>query len=385
MPDTETDENAPDPRRTPSTEKARRVVVKLGTNTLQDPDGEPDPHLLSTIAEEIKALNVAGKQVLVVSSGAIGCGLSAMKLGDRPQDVPMRQGLAAIGQHRLMAAWDQALGKQRVRTAQILVTRDTFNDRHAYLNLRHCLETLLKLGVVPIINENDTVSTDEIDVGFGDNDNLGALVAAKVEADLYCILSDVGGLYDKPPHMEGATLLDHVERIDEAILEAAGDRPGKGGSGGMRSKLEATRLLTEAGVPVVIAYGREPAVLDRILHGENVGTWFDAVGHQTGKERWIMAARSQGRIIVDAGAAKALQEGYHLLPAGVTDVEGDFPVESVVDIVHDGTPIARAVATFSSRDLAATKGRQSDEVRTVLDVEGSVNVTRKGRLRLLDD
>ena len=371
----------------------RRVVVKLGTNTLCDPDGLPDTQLLASLAEEIHLLRAEGHQVLVVSSGAIGSGRAVLKLPETPRDVAMRQACAAVGQHKLMQAWDNALRRHKVPAAQILVTADTFEVRRRYLNLRNCLEALLKQGAVPIINENDTTSIDEIDAAFTDNDRLGALVAAKVEADLYVILSDVPGLYDKPPHLKTARLVPRVEAVTEKVLKMAGARNGREARGGMRSKLESAKHLTESGVPVVIAYGREPGILHKLLHPEpdptaegeepgRPGTWFDTVGRRDGRERWIAAATPQGRIVVDAGAARALREGFHLLPAGVRGVEGQFPVESVVEIVHDGRKVARAVSQFSSLDLQRCLGMQSDGVRETLGVEGSVNVTRKGRIIL---
>lgn len=368
----------------------RRVVIKLGTNTLCDPDGLPDTQLMASLAEEIHMLRSEGHQILVVSSGAIGSGRAALRLADTPLDVPTRQACAAVGQHRLMQAWDTALRRHKVPAAQILVTADTFEVRRRYLNLRNCLEALLKQGAVPIINENDTTSIDEIGAAFTDNDRLGALVAAKVEADLYLILSDVPGLYDKPPHLKTARLVPLVEAVTDQVLAMCGE-PGKNGRGGMRSKLESAKHLTESGVPVVIAYGREPGILHKLLHpGADVeegtvtrpGTWFETVGRRDGKERWITAATPQGRIVVDEGAAKALRDGFHLLPAGVRGIEGHFPVESVVEIVYEDASVARAVSQFSSRDLERCQGMQSDAVRESLGVEGSVNVTRKGRIVL---
>lgn len=365
----------------------KRIVVKVGTNTLCDPDGRPDPQLLRSVAHQVHLLRSQGKQVLIVSSGAIGSGQAALGLRDTPQDIAARQACAAVGQHRLMSAWQEAFQKDKVIVAQVLVTYHTFDKRRSYVNLRACIEKLLALGVVPIINENDTVSIREIDATFGDNDRLGALVASKVEADLTIILSDVDGLYDKPPHVKGAKIVHHVERVTDDILEMADDKPGRGGRGGMRSKLLSCRLLTEQGVAVVIAYGRADEILTRLLDEESeeqIGTWFDVVGHRRGHERWIQAAHPEGRILVDAGAAKALGDGFHLLPAGVTGVEGQFGVESVVEIVHDDKVIGRAVSHLSSGDLARCKGMQSEEAKQILEFDGPVNVTRKGRLVLQD-
>lgn len=370
----------------------KRIVVKVGTNTLCNPDGSPDPALLSQLAQDIHYLRSNGRQVLIISSGAIGLGRRLLGLNEQPQDVTVRQACAALGQHRLMSAWDHALRRHKVPVAQVLLTHHTFDKRRSYLHLRNCLEELLKRGAVPILNENDTVSIQEIDASFGDNDRLGALVAAKVEADLYVILSDVDGLYDRPPHVRGARRLERVEAVDDDILAMASEKAGSGARGGMRSKLHSARFLTQAGVPVAIAYGRHEGVLEALLAVDEEhrpvarpGTWFDAVGDRSNKERWLLSAHPQGGIQVDAGAAEALRDGYHLLPAGVIGVQGSFPVESVVDILHDGKVIARAVSHLSSRDLDRCQGLQSDEAKEVLGVETPANITRKGRIALLDD
>ncbi len=367
----------------------RRVVIKLGTNTLCDPNGMPDKGLMTALAREIHDLRQHGHQFLIVTSGAIGIGRGLLHLTDTQLDVPGRQACAAVGQHRLMQCWDEALGSSKIRAAQILVASDTFERRRRYVNLRNCLEALLKHGAVPIINENDTTSTEEIETSFTDNDRLGALVAARIEADAYIILSDVKGLYDKPPHAKGAKLVARVEAVDDDVMAMAGPKTSRNGRGGMHSKLESARFLTEAGIPVVIAYGREDNILHQLLEPhdepdvERPGTWFTPVGQRDGMERWIAAMVPQGAIEIDAGAVKALQDGFHLLPAGVTGIEGEFPVESVVEIKHDGKAVARAVCLFSSIDLLRCQGMQSDEAKATLGLEGTVNVTRKGRLVLL--
>lgn len=369
----------------------KRIVVKVGTNTLCNPDGSPDPALLAQLAQDLHYLRSNGRQILIVSSGAIGLGRRVLGLTELPQDVTVRQACAALGQHRLLGAWDDALRRHKIPVAQVLLTHHTFDKRRSYLHLRNCLEELLRHGAVPILNENDTVSIQEIDASFGDNDRLGALVAAKVEADLYVILSDVDGLYDKPPHVRGAKRLAQVPAIDDQVLAMASEKAGRGARGGMRSKLESARFLAQAGVPVAIAYGRQERVLESLLAVDEdggpldrPGTWFDAVGDRSNKERWLLSAHPQGGIEVDAGAVKALREGYHLLPAGVTGVSGVFPVESVVDILHDGKPVARAVSHLSSRDLERCKGLQSEDAKDVLGVDAPANITRKGRITLLD-
>lgn len=374
------------PARVPSLAQAKRIVVKIGTNTLASPTGLPDPWFLAAVADEVKQLRDEGREIILVSSGAIGAGRAALGFAERPREVKLRQACAAVGQSRLMQAWDAAFARHGIRVAQLLLTYHTFSSRQSYLNLRNATEALLELGVVPVVNENDTVSIDEIDASFGDNDRLSALVASKVEADALVILSDVAGLYTKPPGEPGAELVPTVEgEITPEIRRMAGAKASRQGRGGMSSKLDSADLAMSAGVTVVIARGREPHVLTRLAAGEALGTRFSPSGREAGRKRWLAIAKPKGVVHVDAGAAKAIRAGSHLLPAGVVGVEGAFDVESVVDVAHDKRVLARAVSSFSSRDLERVKGLRSDEVRSVLGLAaGSVNVTRKGNVALLD-
>ncbi|MGB0652791.1 MAG: glutamate 5-kinase [Thermoplasmatota archaeon] len=362
----------------------RRIVVKVGTNTLASPDGRPDPAVLGALAAQMADLMAEGIHVVLVSSGAIGAGRAELGIQEHPADIVERQALAAAGQHHLIQAWDDAFAPHDRRVAQVLLTYHTFGRRRSYLNLRNCLERLLAHGVVPVLNENDTVSIDEIDASFGDNDRLAALVAAKLEADLLVLLSDVGGLYDRPPGEPGARRLPLVEVIDDAVLAlAAPAKAGGRGRGGMTSKLQSAKMATEMGVPVVLADGRQPDVVAAAAHGDDVGTRFLPAGHRSGRERWLLIAPSQGTIHIDAGAAAALAAGRHLLPAGVTGVDGDFDVASVVALHHDGRDVARALTELSSADLRLVMGHSSQDARARLGVEGTVNVTSKGRLARL--
>ncbi|MGQ0536160.1 MAG: glutamate 5-kinase [Methanobacteriota archaeon] len=358
--------------------KARRVVVKIGTNTISGPDGTPDAAFLAGIADDIVSWKRRGHEFLLVTSGAIGTGRAILGLKERPREVELRQACAAVGQARLMRAWEEAFAPHGVPVAQLLLTAQTFNDRTSFLNLRNATESLLSLGVVPIANENDTVSIEEIGATFGDNDRLSALVATKVRAELLVILSDVAGLYTAPPGEPGATLVPAVERLTPEILRMAGVRAGSGGGrGGMRSKLDAVRISTAAGIPVVVAHGREPSVVSRILSGEPLGTRFFAEASTSGREAWLRIAYPQGRIHVDRGAADALRAGRHLLPAGVTGIDGTFPRGAVVEILHDGRPVAKALSSYAARELDAVKGLRSDDARKKVRRDGAMNVTRK--------
>lgn len=363
----------------------RRIVVKIGTNTICGELGRPDPWYMAAVADEMGDLMDAGHQVILVTSGAIGTGRHMLGMKEKPRDVRVRQAAAAVGQPRLMHDWAAAFGRRGKHVAQVLLTYHTFARRASYLHMREAMLKLIELGIVPVVNENDTVSISEIDAGFGDNDRLSALVATKLEADLLVILSDVKGLYTKPPGEPGAQIVPVVEKVDDRIRAMAGSKTSSGGRGGMASKLESAALAMENGCEVIIAPGREGHVLRRIAAGEPVGTRFVPSSRASGARRWLLLAKPEGEVHVDAGAAKALAAGKHLLPAGVTEVRGTFDVESVVSIVSGGRAIGRAVSELSSEDLARVRGMRSDEAQRVLEVDGPVNVTTKGKLLLTDE
>ena len=365
--------------------KAQRIVVKVGTNTLCGELDQPDPWYMAALADDVCALRAKGHHVIVVTSGAIGAGKGILGLAEKPRDVRMRQVCAAVGQPRLMEGWASAFARRGVHVGQVLLTYHTFAARASDLHMREAMLKLLEMGIVPIVNENDTTSISEIDASFGDNDRLSALVATKLEADLLVILSDVAGLYTKPPGKPGAELVEQVDEIDDEIMAMAAAKVGAKGRGGMRSKLEAAKLAMENGTPVTIAPGREAHVLARVVDGERIGTLFVPRSRKAGARRWLLVARGVGGVVVDAGAARALRAGKHLLPAGVVDVHGHFDVESVVDIITDGRVIARALSELSANDLARVKGMHTPEAQAALGVTGPVNVTKKGNLLLLDE
>ncbi len=372
------------PPRKPPTQAVRRVVVKLGTNTLCHSDGRLRTDVLASLAKDVAAARAIGVEVVLVSSGAIGLGRQALGLAEPPRDIKVRQACAAIGQHRLVGAWQDALGQHNLLVAQVLVTHHTFQSRRSYLNLRTCLEELLSRGIVPVINENDTVSIEEIDASFGDNDHLAALVAGKLESDLLVVFSDVSGLLDRDPSHPDAARVAVVEEITEDIMALARGRAGAGARGGMASKLANARLATSFGIPVHLADGRREGILTKVLAGDDVGTRFLATqGPATGRQRWLATARAQGTVHLDEGAVAAMAKGAHLLPAGITGVTGTFDVESVVDLVGpDRQPFARAVSVFSSDELTSIQGLPSEEAASRLGLHGAMNVTRKGRVLL---
>jgi glutamate 5-kinase len=347
--------------------QTQRLVVKLGTNVIMRPDGLPAMGRLFGILESIATLHGQGKEVLLVSSGAIGLGAQQLGLDHAPKRLAEKQACAAVGQGRLMAIYQEGFARLGIVAAQVLLTEYDFSNRQRFLNLRATLDHLLKLGVVPVINENDTVSTAELEsrLGFrtapvfGDNDKLSALVASGAEADTLLILSDVAGLYTGNPHKDPEAKLIPVVREITPEVEACADGLGARGRGGMASKLAAARVATRAGTRVLIADGACPGILDRLLAGDPVGTLFEPGLRLKGRKRWIASAgQLSGRILVNEGAREALLAGrVSLLAAGVVGLEGDFQRDDVVAIADaSGRDFARGVATMG-RAEAPGSGR----------------------------
>ena len=341
---------------------ARRVVLKLGTRVVTHPDGRVALPRIFSVVEAAARLKDEGRQVLIVSSGAVGLGVEALGFTRMPADLMERQACAAVGQTRLMGLYEQGFQRLGLVCGQVLLTRGDFEDRLRYLNLRSTLQTLLRHGVIPVINENDAVSTEELAFveegrrhAFGDNDGLSALVAAKLDADLLVLLTDVAGVFDRDPreHPE-ARLLGRIEAAEDRV--ATSDRPGsEAGRGGMRRKLDAARLVARAGCQAVIASGVEPGALDAVLAGDEVGTWMPAEKGLDGRRRWIaFAATTRGRLEIDEGAVRALRERKaSLLAAGVRQVEGDFDTGDVVELRGpEGEPVGRGIVFW---DAEATR------------------------------
>jgi len=342
--------------------KARRVVVKVGTATLSKGAGI-DRDYVDAMAAQLVALQKSGRQVLLVTSGAIGLGAGELGLTERPTDVRMRQACAAIGQPTLMNEYKRAFGAYGVPVGQVLLTNDVLSDRQGYLNLRATVETLLNLGGIPIFNENDTISIAEISKAFGDNDRLSALVASKVDADLLIILSDIDALYDKDPRkFPDAKKIPVVERITPEIVEGAGAAGTAFSTGGMRTKIRAVLIAEKAGCTTVLAHGREEGAVTRILAGEELGTVFLAKPRMRNRLRWILNSHPAGRLTVDEGALEALEHRNSLLPRGVTAVEGEFDKGAVV-VVNDRVKL---VTKFSSDELRQLAGKDSLQVAQIL-------------------
>ncbi|MCK5565374.1 MAG: glutamate 5-kinase [Planctomycetes bacterium] len=344
-------------------DKSKRIVIKIGTNTLTQ-DGQVDSSYVRQVAKQISVLLETGRQVLIVSSGAIGMGASQLdpsigSLGN----MKMRQACAAIGQPLLMQEYRKAFLRYDVTTAQVLLTAEVLNHRKTYLNLRNSVETLLKLGVVPILNENDSVSTDEIGSAFGDNDNLSALVASKIDADLLIMLSDIDSLYDKDPKKhKNAKPIKAVFEITDAITRSAGPRGSIRGTGGMKTKIEAAKIAANAGCRIVLADGREKNVITRIVAGREIGTVFMPKRRLGNRKRWILNSVPVGTVNIDEGAIKAIEKRKSLLPSGIVSVEGIFTSGAIVNL----NDRAKAVSNFSSEELLALAGKHSTEIRKIL-------------------
>ncbi len=331
-----------------------RLVVKLGTGVLTNSRKQPDQGRMEQLVAQVAARQKAGQEVVLVSSGAVGAGMGALGFERRPTDLAELQACAAVGQSRLMGAYDALFSRFGLPVAQVLLTHDDLAHHERHLNARHTLVTLLRRGVVPIINENDAVSVTELK--FGDNDRLSALVACLLPADLLVILTTVGGVFERYGQ-PGQRLLSTIARIDPAVEQMAGDTASATAVGGMASKLQAAKIVVRAGIPLVIAGGAEPEVLTRVLAGEELGTIVVPQPNKLrGRKRWIaFFHHPHGTLFVDDGARRALREqGRSLLPPGVARCEGAFAAGDVVSICDlDGTEFARGQSAF---DAAAIRG-----------------------------
>lgn len=368
-----------DPRRK-HLSAARSLVVKLGTQLLADKEGRLDAAFLTSIATQVAELRARGVQVTIVSSGAIGAGLRELNLPKRPTDLGKLQAVAAVGQRRLMDAWAAAFAPHGLPVAQILLTREDIDERTRFLNFRNTVTAIHELSAVPIINENDTISTDElVKLTFGDNDILAALVTHALRADVLCLLTVVDGVLDEAG--QPRRLIEEVGnaralvRVDKSAL----------GKGGMNSKLNAAQMVTGSGEAMVVAHGRMENILPRLLAGELLGTLFvPAPRRRAGKNRWIGAARPAGLIHVDDGAGNAVAtRNRSLLPAGITRVEGDFEPGDVVGIVAaNGALIARGLTNYGSADVERLKGMKSAQVRSLLAEKAYDEVVHRNNLVL---
>ena len=363
-----------------------RVVIKVGTAVLASPSIGIDGKRIEKIVDEIVALHRSNREVILVTSGAIGAGMKALGLKERPRTLPGKQAAAAVGQSRLMHLYERSFRKRECLVAQILLTRDDFNDRKRYLNARHTLMTLLKLKVIPVINENDSVAVEEIK--FGENDVLSALVTNLVGAELLIILSNIDGLYltDPGKGMKGNPI-SLIEKIDSKTETLAGGPGGITSTGGMYTKLQAARIVTNSGEPMIIANGKTPHVIRRILEGEEVGTLFLPRKEKiTSRKRWIAFTRRRcGKVFVDEGAREALRfKGKSLLPSGIVKVEGNFAEGDMVSVVGGSEEeFARGLSNYSSSDVEKVKGVRTKDVKAILGYKYYDEVIHRDNLVIL--
>ncbi|HET8579254.1 MAG TPA: glutamate 5-kinase [Methylomirabilota bacterium] len=366
--------------------RARRVVVKVGSGLITTPGQGPSAALISRLAADLAALVRERRETALVSSGAIATGAARLGLGAKPRSIPEKQAAAAVGQSALMWHYEQAFKKHGIKVGQVLLTGQDISDRSRYLNARNTLLALLDFGVLPIVNENDTVAVDEIKVG--DNDNLAALVAHLIDADLLVLLTDVAGLYTGDPLRDPtARRLETVEAITPDIQRLVFDASAGVSVGGMSTKLEAAQKAGASGIPMVIASGREPGILQRVLRGEDVGTYFQPRDDRlAARKRWIaFAVPPQGRLVVDAGAKKALTErGKSLLPSGLVEVEGQFQAGEVVALAEfDGQEFARGLVNYDAGELRKIRGAKTRDIEKTLGYKGFDEVIHRDNLVVL--
>jgi glutamate 5-kinase len=363
------------------------IVVKLGTSTLTAGTASLSPARIVDLVRQVAALHARGCRVVLVSSGAMAAGRERLAFPKLPKQIPAKQMLSAVGQPRLMALYEQLFDIYKLTVAQVLLTRADLADRGRYLNSRNTLSALLDQKVVPIINENDTVAVEEI--RLGDNDNLSALVANLIEADLLVMLTDQAGLFTADPRTAPhAQLVREIAgpSIPKAIWESVGDTRGKLGTGGMVTKLQAADLACRSGTTVIIAAGDEPDVLTRLAAGESIGTRIAPVSTSLeSRKRYILAgSRVPGALTVDPGAARALRRGGSLLPVGVTGLKGRFACGDTVKVLDpEGTEIARGLVNFSAADLARIAGKKSAQIEAILGPDADDEVIHRNNLVLL--
>lgn len=371
----------------PSLKENKRIVIKIGSNVIASRKRGLNETRLQEIAKEIAELRDQGHEPFVVSSGAILCGTEKLGLVGPPQTIPMKQAAAAVGQSRLMWAFERFFEQYGIKVAQILLTHGDISDRKRFINARNTLMTLQEHGIVPIINENDTVTVNEIKLG--DNDDLAAQVTHLVDASLLIALSDVDGLYtDDPRKNPQAKRIDLVERVTEEIQKMAGDTGQQGGTGGMASKIKMAKHVSSYGVTTLIISGQKPGYIKRAFQRETVGTLFlPQSGRLSSKKHWIAyALKARGRVTLDGGAADALvNRGRSLLPSGITAVEGSFDVgDAILCVSHEGREIAKGLTNYNASEMIQIKGMHSSQIEGVLGYKGMDEVIHRDNLVIVN-
>lgn len=366
--------------------KVKRIVVKVGTNLLSSEEGI-DEYRIEVIVQQISELIKKGYQVILVTSGAIGMGAKELGIVHPVVAIDLRQALASVGQPVLMSSYRNYFKKYSLNCSQVLLTRPLLDKRKTYVNLRNSIFTLLDLGIIPILNENDSVSTAEIGNAFGDNDRMSALVASKLDADLLIILTDIEGLYTANPKTDSnATLINEVTELTKELMDAAGGAGSVFSTGGMKTKLLAAKIAGIAGCQSVIATGYDNEILLKILNGENVGTLIHSTERKSQKTRWMINSSVNGKILIDNGAIYALKNHKSLLPAGIVEVEGSFHAGDVIELCNDkGIAFAKASPYYDSTDIIAISGHNSSEIEGLLGKGRKDVILRPEDLVFLDE
>lgn len=367
----------------------KRIVSKFGTSLLTSGGDHLDLKMMSNFVRQIAQLHSQGKELAIVTSGAVASGRLKLGLPRKVKGIPYKQVLSSVGQSHLMYSYENLFNQYNITIAQALLTRPDLCDRNGYLNARNTLLALIDLGVISIINENDVVAIDEIQgAKFGDNDSLSAMVANLIDADLLIILSDVSGLYDADPGLNAhATIIPEVKKIDEKIMKLAGGSRGGLGIGGMLTKLKAARMATACGITVIIAKGDEPDVILRLASGEPIGTRFlPGPDKKESRERWMVAGLSvKGKIVVDEGAYRALKkENGSLLGAGVMEVEGTFKRGDLINVYDaSGNRFGSGITNYSSVDVDKIKGLHSGKISVILGYDYGSEIIHRNNLAIL--
>ena len=366
--------------------EARRIVVKIGSRVLVQRSGRPNAQRISALVSDLAELHHAGRDMVLVTSGAVGAGMEALGLKSRPTTMPDLQMAASVGQSRLMARYDQLFSARKCRIGQMLLTHSDLKDRQRHLNARNTMMNLLRHRIIPIVNENDAVTVEEIK--FGDNDMLAALVSVLIPADLLLLLTTTNGLREPSSHGKTRCVSD-ILRVTPDILSLATRKSSELSTGGMTSKLQAAQTAADMGIPVIIADGRRRHVIQQIAEGRDTGTFVQPAGQQSMKarKRWIaLFHKAQGTLIIDDGAGTALlRDGRSLLPIGIRNVEGSFSVGALVNVqALDGATVARGLVDYSSEDIRKIRGHRTSEIKRLLGTKDYDEVIHRDNMVLVE-
>jgi glutamate 5-kinase len=364
------------------------IVVKVGTNVLTFDNGLLNEERIAQLTDDLCRMVFRKKRVVLVSSGAVGAGMGRLGLPERPAELSQLQAVAAIGQGKLIETYERFLNRHGIHSAQVLLTADDLSCRKRYLNARNTIRTILNYGALPIINENDTVSVDELHTTFGDNDRLASLVANLFETPLLILLTDVDGLFDRDPNDSEAKLIPVVENWSPDLLKMVAEKRSNRSKGGMSSKLKAAKMITGSGGNMIIANGDRSETLGDIFAAKEVGTVFLTQNNVlTARKRWLgFAVRVEGRLVLDDGAADAVcRKGTSLLPIGIIDVGGTFEKGGIVSMVdRNGREIARGLTNYSIKEVLLIKGKKTSEIRKILGITAYTEVVHRDNLQLID-